>query len=82
MKMKHSSSKKCCDSKQLELKVKADQKVPEVAKQLVHATDLPVNYSQFAVASPVHQNILIPSVFAPPPVVHQQLTILYCTFRI
>jgi hypothetical protein len=82
MKMKHSSSKKCCDSKQLELKVKADQKVPEGAKQVLYATGLPVSHSQFVVASPVYQNILIPSVFAPPPLLHQQLTILYCTFRI
>ena len=82
MKMKHSSSKKCCDSKQLELKVKADQKVPEGAKQVSQVNDLPVNLSQFAVASPVYTKFLIPSVFAPPPLASQQLNILYCTFRI
>jgi len=82
MKMKHSSSKKCCDSKQLELKVKADQKVPEASKHLIQATDLPVNLSQFAVTAPVHGKLLIPSVFAPPPLQRQQLHILFCTFRI
>src|SRR5688500_13705715 len=75
MKMNHGSSKKCCDSKQLELKVKADQKVPEGAKQVLQVNDLPLNFSQFAFAAPVDKKFLIPSVFAPPPLAGQQLNI-------
>lgn len=82
MKMKHSDSKKCCDSKQLELKVKADQKISEGSKQASQAADLPVKFSQFAVASPVSGKNLIPSVFAPPPKSQQPLNVLYCNFRI
>jgi hypothetical protein len=82
MKMKHSSSKKCCDSKQLEFKVKADQKIPEAAKQTVKTVALPSNFSQFVVASPVYNKFLNPTIFAPPPLTGQQLNILYCAFRI
>ena len=81
MKMKHGSSKKCCDSKQLELKVKADQKITEAAKPAFKAIALPANFSEFVIAHPVHGKHLIPSIFAPPPLV-QQLNILHCVYRI
>jgi hypothetical protein len=81
MKMKHNSSKKCCDSKQLELKVKADQKITEAAKPAFKAIALPASFSEFVIAHPVHDKHLIPSIFAPPPLA-QQLNILHCVHRI
>ena len=82
MKMKHSSSKKCCDSKQVELKVKADQKIPEGAKQAVKVVPFPVSFSQYVFTSPVYTKFLTPSIFAPPPPESQSLHVLHCVFRI
>jgi hypothetical protein len=81
MKMKHGSSKKCCDSKQLELKVKADQKITESASPLFKIVALPGGFSEFVLTHPVHGKHLIPSIFAPPPPA-QQLNILHCVYRI
>ena len=83
MKMKHSSSKKCCDNKQVELKVKADQKITEGAKSAVLKTVILSNsFSDFAITQPLQGKHLIPSVFAPPPPPNHQLYILHCIYRI
>ena len=80
MKMKHNSSKKCCDSKQLELKVKADQKITEAAKPAVKSIAHLTSFSGFLIAHPVQGKYLIPYIFAPPP--KQKLHILNCVYRI
>ena len=82
MKMKHSSSKKCCDNKQVELKVKADQKITEGAKAISKIIAVSNLSPDFSFASPVYGKNLIPSVFAPPPLAKHQLYIFHCIYRI
>ena len=82
MKMKHSSSKKCCDSKQVELKVKADQKITEGAKTVSKIVAVSNLSPDFSFSSPLYGKSLIPSVFAPPPLANHQLYILHCIYRI
>ena len=82
MKMKHTSSKKCCDNKQVELKVKADQKLTEGAKAISKVVVISNLSSDFSFASPVYGNGLIPTFFAQPPPAKHQLYILHCSYRI
>lgn len=81
MKMKHSSGKKCCDNKQVDLKVKDDQKVSESGKTISKSVPLTNSFADFAISQPVQGKHLIPSVFAPPPL-SSPLYILHCTYRI
>src|SRR5215213_2302718 len=72
MKMNHSSSKKCCDNNQVDLKVKADQKITEGAKSSVLKTFILSNsFPGFAISQPEKGRHLIPSIFAPPPLLNQ-----------
>ena len=83
MKTKHSSSKKCCDNKQLELKVKADQKITESAGTNISKVFSFFNLlPDFAIIQPEQGKHLIPSVFAPPPLQKQRLYILHCIYLI
>ena len=82
MKMKHSSSKKCCDNKQVHLKVKDDQKITEGVTPAFKAISLPISFSDLSFAHFVSGgNYLIPSIFAPPPLL-KQLYIFHCVYRI
>ena len=82
MKMKHTTGKKCCDNKQIDLKVKDDQKITEGAKPaVIKAVSLSTSFSDFAITQPERGKHLIPSVFAPPPLINQ-LYILHCVYRI
>jgi hypothetical protein len=62
MKMKRSTGKKCCDNKQLDLKVKDDQKISEVAKPAVlKAVTLSTPFPGFEIAQPGHdKNLYLP----------------------
>ena len=82
MKMKHSSSKKCCDNKEVELKVKADQKITEGAKVVNKVVSISNVFPDFSFASPFQGKNLIPSVFAPPPPADHRLYVLHCIYRI
>jgi hypothetical protein len=83
MKMKRSTGKKCCDNKQLDLKVKDDQKISEVAKPAVlKAVTLSNPFPGFEIAQPGHDKQLIPSIFAPPPLINKQLYTLHCVYLI
>ena len=82
MKIKHNSSKKCCDNKQLDLKVKDDQKITENAKTVFKAFALSNSFPDFAIIQPLKGKPLIPSAFASPPLANQSLYILHCTYRI
>ena len=82
MKMKHSSGKKCCDNKQVDLKVKADQKITEGAKAVGKVAAISNVSPDFSFVSPLYGKSLIPSIFAPPPLANQQLYILHCIYRI
>jgi hypothetical protein len=81
MKMKHSSGKKCCDNKQVDLKVKDAQKVTESSKTVLKAVAPTNSFTDFAISQPEQGKHLIPSVFAPPPL-SNPLYILHCTYRI
>jgi len=79
--MKHSmQNKRCCDDKQVELKLKGEQKT-EQAKIVFFTPDLPkrVEYSfepQF-----VSSTAIVPEIFAPPPL-GNPLYILHSVYRI
>ena len=81
MKVKHNSSKKCCDNKQLDLKVKDDQKITESAKSVFKTIAVPISFSVLSIAHSVTSNYLIPSICAPPPL-SKQLYIFHCVYRI
>lgn len=82
MKMKHSADKKCCDKNQVDLKVKTDQKITEGADPLVKVIAFQGTSSSFATIPPVVGRYLIPSIFAPPPLINHKLNILHCVYRI
>jgi hypothetical protein len=81
MKMKHSSGKKCCDNKQVDLKVKDEQKVTESSKTVLKVIPVTNSFTDFAISQPLEDKHLIPSVFAPPPL-SSPLYILHCTYRV
>lgn len=82
MKMQHSSSKKCCDNKLIELKVKADQKITEGVKATDKVVAVANLFYDFSFASPVYGKKLIPSIFTPPPLAGHPLYVLHCIYRI
>ena len=81
MKIKHSDGKKCCDNKQVDLKVKDHQKLTETSKTALKAIPVFNSITDFLVAQPPQGKHLVPSIFAPPPL-PQQLYIFYCVYRI
>jgi hypothetical protein len=79
--MKHSFSKKpCCDDKQVELKLKSDQK-SEQAKFVFFAPALPKQETGIFNLQPAVSKTVIPEIFAPPPL-QNPLYILHCVYRI
>jgi hypothetical protein len=80
--MAHSmGSKKCCDSKQLELKIKADQKLEQSGKFVFSLPLLQKQEHSVAVAHLAAANEIAPEVFAPPPL-QKPLFVLFCVYRI
>ena len=81
MKVKHNSSKKCCDNKQLDLKVKDDQKITESGTLVFKTIAVPISFSALSTPHSINSNYFIPSIFAPPPL-SKQLCIFHCVYRI
>lgn len=81
--MQHKAEKKsCCDSKQLELKVKSDYKAEAAAKLIIPSFSAAKSFTDFAVTQPRYGKQLIPQVFAPPPLYQNPLYIFHCLYRI
>ncbi|MGZ3950922.1 MAG: HYC_CC_PP family protein [Flavisolibacter sp.] len=81
--MKHSTpvKKKCCDDKQIELKIKADQKTQQAAKFNIWSPSIAKKELAIVVQQPVVSTAIVPEVFAPPPL-GDPLYILHCVYRI
>jgi hypothetical protein len=81
--MKHvaPTKKKCCDDKQLELKIKSDQKTEQATKFNFSAPTIAKQEKEFYVAQPVVSQTIISEIFAPPPL-QNPLYIFHCIYRI
>jgi hypothetical protein len=80
--MKHASvGKPCCNDKQVELKLNADQKTEQVAKFVFSAPVVEKQESGIFVFAPVITKPVVPEIFAPPPL-QNSLYILHCVYRI
>jgi hypothetical protein len=79
--MKHSMQKKrCCDDKQVELKLKGEQKT-EQAKIVFSTPDLPKRVEYSFEQNFVSSTAIVPGIFAPPPP-GNPLYILHSVYRI
>ena len=82
--MKHSMSKMlnkpCCNDKQVELKLKGDQRT-EQAKFVFFTPDLPQKSEFIFTSEPLVAKTIIPEIFAPPPLT-DPLYIFHCVYRI
>jgi len=79
--MKHSMfNKPCCNDKQVEFKLKGDQK-SEQAKFVFFVPPCPEKPEVFLIFQPVSSASLIPEIFTPPPLTNP-LYILHCVYRI
>jgi len=81
--MKHApmSKKKCCDDKQVELKLKADQNTQQAAKFVFSSPCLQKQEAGAFEIKPVVSKTIIPEIFAPPPS-QNPLYIFHCIYRI
>ena len=79
--MKHSSSKKCCDDKKVELKLKSDQRTEATAKFNFSVPVLLKTESENFNSTLFVGKTVSPEVFAPPPQ-STSLCVLNCVFRI
>ncbi len=74
-------NKKCCDDKEVSLKISSEQS----AAQILYPASFPIAIKPvqpgFFFSSPIETKKLLPEVFAPPPL-KKELTHLYCTYRI
>ena len=82
MKAYHGDKKKCCDKNQVELKVKADQKITEAEKNAFKTTTLSGSFSDLSFSHLANDKYLVPSIFAPPPLFNHHLYLLHCVYRI
>lgn len=81
--MKHSMkmlSKPCCNDKQVELKLKGDQKTGQ-AKFVFCTPDAPQREEFVFYSQPLVSKTIIPEIFAPPPL-SSPLYMLHCVYRI
>jgi hypothetical protein len=81
--MKHSApgKRKCCDDKQIELKIKADQKAEQAVKFTSWSPSIAKQELPIVVEKPVVSKAIVQEVFAPPPL-GNTLYIFYCVYRI
>jgi len=79
--MKHSMfSKPCCNDKQVELKLKGDQKTEQA--KFVFSAPVPIEKAEaFFNLQPTVSKAIIPEIFAPPPLANP-LYIFHCVYRI
>lgn len=76
------SSKKCCDNKQVELKLQSEQDASKVYQSSFHVDAVQLIHQAHFVLTPFENKKLLPEVFAPPPITSNSLFILNCVFRI
>ncbi len=76
-----SDDSKCCDDQKLELRINGEQHLAQVLSPVLHWTSLPPTSYTISPLAAVQKTILVPEVFAPPPV-NKDLNRLYCIFRI
>jgi hypothetical protein len=74
-------SKPCCDHRQVDLKIKSDQKAEAGVYNLFAPTAIIANQSSLVSSPAVISIKVIPEIFAPPPL-QNALHILYCIYRI
>jgi hypothetical protein len=80
--MDHSvGKKKCCDDKQVELKIKSDQRTEQATKFIFFTPDLLKQEVGFFTFEPAVSKTVVPEIFAPPPK-EEPLYILHCAYRI
>lgn len=75
-------SKKCCDNKQVELKLKSEQDASKVYQSSFHVDAVQPIHQAYYVSTPFENKKLLPEVFAPPPTTSNPLFILNSVFRI
>lgn len=81
--MKHMpvSKKKCCDDKQVELKLKADQNTQQAVKFVFSTPFVQQHEAVGFDVKPIVSKTIVPEIFAPPPQ-QNPLFILNCIYRI
>ncbi|MGZ8560130.1 MAG: HYC_CC_PP family protein [Flavisolibacter sp.] len=77
----NSMDPKCCDDQKVEIKLKGEQHGATVFSPTLQWTALSLSHYALSFLMPVQNKILVPEIFAPPPV-SQDLNQLYCTYRI
>lgn len=73
--------KKCCDSKQVELKLKGEQQQKWIQHGLQADAIIPAIFWQSYATNPLVAKKLLPEVFAPPPL-KRDVQSLFCIYRI
>lgn len=81
--MKHMpmSKKKCCDDKQVELKLKADQNTQQAAKISFDAPCTQLHETGLFDITPIVSKTIVQEIFAPPPR-QNSIYIFNCVYRI
>jgi hypothetical protein len=80
--MKHAFSKKpCCDDRQVELKLKADQKAEQATKFVFSVPTVSKQEAGVFILHPMVRKTILPEIFAPPPL-KAPLYILHSVYRI
>ena len=74
-------NKSCCDDKQLDLKLKADQKAEQANKIISQGPAVTNLQTGFFVFHPFEKKELVAEIFAPPPL-QTPLYSLHCVYRI
>jgi hypothetical protein len=75
------SKKKCCDDKQVELKIKSDQRTEQATKFIFFTPELPKQEARVFASELTVSKTVVPEIFAPPPK-QKSLFILHCVYRI
>lgn len=75
-------SQRCCDDKQVELKIKSEQDASKIFQASFHVDAIQPVHCNYFILSPLQNKSLVPEVFAPPPIASNPLFILNCVFRI
>ncbi|RYY00556.1 MAG: hypothetical protein EOO53_21660 [Gammaproteobacteria bacterium] len=75
------ANKKCCDDKEVNLKVSSEQSASKILFPASFSIAIKAAKPYFFLSSPFETKKLLPEVFAPPPL-KKELAHLYCTYRI
>ena len=74
-------NKKCCDDKEVSLKISSEQSASKVLCHYSYPIAIKAAQPDFFLSGPFETKRLLPEVTAPPPL-KKELTHLYCTYRI